>query len=35
MSDDPAIQANRLALLQRLQDQFLAIADVSALPESA
>lgn len=35
MSEDPAIQANRLALLQRLQDQFLAVADVSALPESA
>ncbi|MDR9413856.1 MAG: glycine--tRNA ligase subunit beta [Spiribacter sp.] len=34
MSDDPALQANRLALLQRLQGLFLAIADVSALPES-
>ena len=34
MSDDPAVQTNRLALLQRLQHLFLAIADVSALPES-
>jgi len=34
MTDDPAQQANRLALLQRLQGLFLAIADVSALPES-
>lgn len=34
MADDPALQANRLALLKRLQDLFLAIADVSALPES-
>ncbi|RZU99516.1 glycine--tRNA ligase subunit beta [Spiribacter vilamensis] len=34
MSDDPAVQANRLALLQRLQHMFLAIADVSALPDS-
>ncbi len=34
MADDPALQANRLALLKHLQDLFLAIADVSALPES-
>ena len=34
MSDDPAIQANRLALLRRLQSLFLAIADVSALPDA-
>ncbi|MBS3785465.1 MAG: glycine--tRNA ligase subunit beta [Gammaproteobacteria bacterium] len=34
MADDPAIQKNRLALLHRLQQQFLAIADVSALTES-
>ena len=35
MADDPALQRNRLALLRRLQGLFLAIADVSALPESA
>lgn len=35
MTDDAAIQMNRLALLQRLQQLFLAIADVSALPESS
>ena len=35
MCDDPALQSNRLALLGRLQGLFLAIADVSALPESA
>jgi len=35
MTDDPALRANRLALLHRLQGLFLAIADVSALPESA
>ena len=34
MSDEPALQNNRLALLNRLQRLFLAIADVSALPES-
>ena len=34
MADDPELQANRLALLHRLQGLFLAIADVSALPES-
>ena len=35
MTEDSARQANRLALLERLQSLFLAIADVSALPESA
>ncbi|MEX0449207.1 glycine--tRNA ligase subunit beta [Spiribacter sp. 221] len=35
MADEPDLQANRLALLRRLQALFLAIADVSALPESA
>lgn len=34
MAEDPAIQKNRLALLHLLQQQFLAIADVSALTES-
>jgi len=34
MADDPAIRANRLAILSQLQQLFLAIADVSALPES-
>ncbi len=34
MADDPVLQSNRLALLKQLQDLFLAIADVSALPES-
>lgn len=34
MAEDPAVQRNRLALLNHLQQQFLAIADVSALTES-
>lgn len=34
MSDDPAVQRNRLALLNQLQQLFLLIADVSALRES-
>ena len=34
MSDEQALQNNRLALLSQLQQLFLAIADVSALPES-
>ncbi len=33
MSDNAQLQSNRLALLDQLQQLFLAIADVSALPE--
>lgn len=33
-AEDPALRANRLALLQRLADRFLAVADVSALSTS-
>ena len=35
MAEDSSLRANRLALLHRLQGLFLAIADVSALPETA
>ncbi|PWG63393.1 glycine--tRNA ligase subunit beta [Sediminicurvatus halobius] len=35
MAEDPAVRRNRLALLQRLERLFLAIADVSRLPEHA
>jgi glycyl-tRNA synthetase beta chain len=31
MAEDPAVRGNRLALLKRLSDRFLAVADVSAL----
>jgi glycyl-tRNA synthetase beta chain len=31
MADDPGLRANRLALLQALRQQFLAIADIGAL----
>jgi glycyl-tRNA synthetase beta chain len=31
MADDPAVRGNRLALLARLQAQFLRIADISRL----
>ncbi len=31
MADDPALQANRLALLQRLRSLFLNVADISQL----
>jgi glycyl-tRNA synthetase beta chain len=31
MADDPAVRGNRLALLKRLSDRFLAVADVSLL----
>ncbi|MGB1236832.1 MAG: glycine--tRNA ligase subunit beta [Pseudomonadales bacterium] len=31
MADDPAIKANRLALLQQLRAQFLKVADISLL----
>ncbi|KGI76610.1 glycine--tRNA ligase subunit beta [Oleiagrimonas soli] len=31
MADDPVLRANRLALLARLQDRFLAIADIARL----
>ncbi|WP_111642208.1 glycine--tRNA ligase subunit beta [Marinimicrobium alkaliphilum] len=31
MADDPALQANRLALLQQLRDLFLQVADISQL----
>jgi glycyl-tRNA synthetase beta chain len=31
MADDPAVRGNRLALLKRLSDRFLAVADVSQL----
>lgn len=34
MSDKPAEQANRLALLKRLQDLFLRVADISVLQQS-
>jgi glycyl-tRNA synthetase beta chain len=30
-TDDPALRANRLALLQLLSEQFLHIADISKL----
>lgn len=33
MADDPALRSNRLAMLKRLQQAFLAIADVSVLTE--
>jgi len=32
MAEDPAVQANRLALLKRIGDLFLRVADVSKLP---
>ena len=31
MADDPAVRGNRLALLKRLSDRFLTVADVSLL----
>jgi glycyl-tRNA synthetase beta chain len=31
MADDPAIRANRLALLNRLSALFLGVADISIL----
>jgi glycyl-tRNA synthetase beta chain len=31
MAEDPAVRGNRLALLKRLSDRFLAVADVSQL----
>lgn len=34
MADDPAIQANRLALLKQLRDLFLRVADISHLHSS-
>ncbi len=34
MAEDPAVQANRLALLKRIGDLFLRVADVSRLPEA-
>ena len=32
MADDPALRANRLALLARIQSLFLHAADLSRLP---
>ena len=32
MADDPAVRANRLALLARIQSLFLHAADLSRLP---
>jgi glycyl-tRNA synthetase beta chain len=32
MADDPALRANRLALLRRLQSLFMHAADLSRLP---
>ena len=32
MADDPAVRANRLALLGRLRNLFLRVADISLLP---
>ena len=32
MAEDEAVRENRLALLQQLRDQFLAVADISRLP---
>jgi glycyl-tRNA synthetase beta chain len=32
MADDPALRANRLALLQRMQGLFMHAADLSRLP---
>ena len=34
MSDEPSQQANRLALLKRLQDLFLRVADISLLQQN-
>lgn len=34
MADDPALRANRLALLGRLRNLFLHVADISMLPNS-
>ena len=34
MSEDPALRANRIALLSRLRHAFLAVADISALAVS-
>ncbi|MGB4857735.1 MAG: DALR anticodon-binding domain-containing protein, partial [Dokdonella sp.] len=34
MDDDPALRANRLALLGRLRNLFLHVADISMLPNS-
>ena len=31
MADDAALRRNRLALLKRLSDRFLAVADISQL----
>lgn len=33
MVDDPALQANRIALLKQLRDQFLLVADISLLAQ--
>jgi glycyl-tRNA synthetase beta chain len=30
-AEDPAIRANRTALLRQLQDQFTAVADIARL----
>ena len=32
MADDPALRANRLALLKRMQGLFMHVADLSRLP---
>ena len=32
MADDPALRANRLALLKRMQGLFMRAADLSRLP---
>ncbi len=34
MADDPAVRANRLALLARLRNLFLRVADISLLPSA-
>jgi glycyl-tRNA synthetase beta chain len=34
MAEDAALRRNRLALLKRLSDRFLAVADVSALSQA-
>jgi glycyl-tRNA synthetase beta chain len=33
MAEKPSVRANRLALLKRLSQQFLRVADVSLLQE--
>jgi glycyl-tRNA synthetase beta chain len=32
MAEDPALRANRLALLKRMQGLFMHVADLSRLP---